>query len=187
MKFTEEHKRKIGLAKKGRKRLDMIGNTHGFKKGIPAWNKGLKVQTNTGRTHFKKGQKPNNYTENIINCLVCGQRFHRKPSHVKEKNFCSRKCQKTWESQNKRGENNPFWQGGTTGKRHVDMGRMEYKQWRKSVFERDGYTCQVCKKVGGELNAHHIKSYAQYPELRYETNNGITLCVDCHRLTFKIN
>lgn len=56
-----------------------------------------------------------------------------------------------------------------------------YKEWRKSVFARDDYTCQHCGQVGGELNAHHIKPYAKYKKLRYETSNGLTLCVSCHR------
>lgn len=61
----------------------------------------------------------------------------------------------------------------------------EYKQWRRSVFERDGYRCQICGKRGGKLNAHHIKKYAYYPELRYTVSNGITLCYECHKAVHK--
>ena len=60
---------------------------------------------------------------------------------------------------------------------------IQYKKWRKAVFERDSYTCQVCQKVGGYLEAHHIKSWAKYPKLRYKINNGITLCKKCHKKT----
>ena len=60
-----------------------------------------------------------------------------------------------------------------------------YEYWRKQVFERDKYTCQSCGKRGGELNAHHIKPYAKYKELRTEINNGITLCLECHRAIHK--
>lgn len=56
---------------------------------------------------------------------------------------------------------------------------VEYKIWRSSVFERDRYKCQKCGK-GGYLEAHHIKSWATNPELRYDTSNGITLCRECH-------
>ena len=59
-----------------------------------------------------------------------------------------------------------------------------YKNWRTSVFERDGYTCIKCGKVGGYLQAHHIKSFTKYPDLRFETDNGATVCVPCHK---KIN
>jgi len=59
---------------------------------------------------------------------------------------------------------------------------LKYKIWRMKVFIRDNYTCQVCKKVGGYLEAHHIKSWAKYPKLRYKIDNGITLCKECHNL-----
>lgn len=58
---------------------------------------------------------------------------------------------------------------------------VEYKKWRKSVYERDEYTCQNCGKTGGKLNAHHIKPYKDFPEFRYDIDNGITLCEKCHR------
>jgi 5-methylcytosine-specific restriction endonuclease McrA len=63
----------------------------------------------------------------------------------------------------------------------------EYKFWRAKVFKRDKYTCQMCgyKFEKGikykSLQAHHIKQVALYPELIYDIDNGITLCVDCHR------
>lgn len=57
----------------------------------------------------------------------------------------------------------------------------EYKAWRKSVFERDHYTCQVCGARGVKINAHHRKEYAFFPDLRYDLNNGVTLCVPCHK------
>ena len=57
----------------------------------------------------------------------------------------------------------------------------EYTEWRSKVFERDNFTCQVCGKVGGTLNAHHIKPFKDYPQLRFKVSNGITLCQECHR------
>lgn len=52
-----------------------------------------------------------------------------------------------------------------------------YIYWRKTVWLRDNYKCRIastdCK---GRIEVHHILSYTKYPELRYQLNNGITLC-----------
>lgn len=80
-----------------------------------------------------------------------------------------------------RGVNNPRWNGGGT---HTERERVwhlgEYQQWRRAVFERDDYTCRNCFKRGGKLRAHHIKPWATHPELRYDIQNGLTLCHGCH-------
>lgn len=51
--------------------------------------------------------------------------------------------------------------------------------WRKYVLERDGNVCQKCGNPGN--NAHHVKSYINYPEIRLKVSNGITLCDECHK------
>lgn len=61
----------------------------------------------------------------------------------------------------------------------------EYLDWRKSVYTRDNYACQVCDTRGCRLVAHHILPYAKYPEYRHEPENGITLCRPCHRFAAK--
>ena len=57
----------------------------------------------------------------------------------------------------------------------------EYKVWRLTVFQRDSFTCQKCNRVGGKLNAHHIKRFAKDKENRMNIDNGITLCEKCHK------
>jgi 5-methylcytosine-specific restriction endonuclease McrA len=61
----------------------------------------------------------------------------------------------------------------------------EYRQWRTAVFYRDNYTCQRCFTRGGQLHAHHVKSWADYPTLRFEVSNGLTLHERCHRALHK--
>ena len=72
------------------------------------------------------------------------------------------------------------WKGGVGSDRHLAMGRKEYKEWREAVFTRDQYICQQCFQRGGNLQAHHIKSWEEHPELRYAVSNGATLCHQCH-------
>lgn len=60
----------------------------------------------------------------------------------------------------------------------------KYREWRKRVFCRDDFTCQICKKRGGFLHAHHIKPWIDYPEDRYSVENGITVHDKCHIKTY---
>ncbi len=69
----------------------------GFKKGHIPWLKGTHIQTNTGKTHFKKGRISPNKTSIIINCDICRTKFRRKPSRIGKRNFCSNNCKKIWQ------------------------------------------------------------------------------------------
>lgn len=82
-----------------------------------------------------------------------------------------------------KGENNPNWRGGITPITRMIRTSLEYKIWRKSVFERDNFTCIWCAQKGGEIHADHIKPFALYPELRFAIDNGRTLCKECHLTT----
>ena len=83
----------------------------------------------------------------------------------------------------KRGESHWNWQGGIKPIHERIRNSVEYKLWREAVFQRDNYTCLICGQIGGRLQADHIKPFATFPELRFEVDNGRTLCVDCHRKT----
>jgi hypothetical protein len=80
-------------------------------------------------------------------------------------------------------EYNPAWKGGITSKDKLFRKSKEYKEWRKSVFERDNYTCVECGQVGGKLHADHIKPFAYFKEERLSLPNGRTLCISCHKKT----
>lgn len=108
-----------------------------------------------------------------IPCGTCGTSI--RPWHK----YCSKKCYGTANS----GENNPKWIDGRTPENKRVRGLMEYKQWARAVKERDSFTCQACGQVGGVLHSDHIKPFAQFTELRFDLNNGRTLCIDCHKLT----
>ena len=78
------------------------------------------------------------------------------------------------------GSNNKSWKGGITSENNKIRTSKEMDKWKYSVFKRDSYTCQRCNRRGGDLNAHHILNFAEYPNLRFDIKNGATLCVDCH-------
>ena len=77
------------------------------------------------------------------------------------------------------GVNNSCWRGGLefrkpNEKKHTCS---RYMGWMKAVKNRDNWKCQIanidCK---GHMEAHHILNWRNHPKLRYEVNNGITLC-----------
>lgn len=78
---------------------------------------------------------------------------------------------------------NPNWKNGGIAKfRKIVMGQFEYSEWRKSVYKRDNYICQLCDRPStGNIEAHHIYPVNIKPELIVDVNNGITLCKTCHR------
>ena len=113
---------------------------------------------------------------------------------VKEGAFIpSRKGMEPWdkgkERLDMRGSKHWWWKGGKTEKlKYAYRFSLEYKIWRRGVFERDNYTCVDCgaKSIKGKkvyLEADHEKPQSLFPELRYDINNGKTRCKDCHRKT----
>lgn len=58
-----------------------------------------------------------------------------------------------------------------------------YKKWRLEIYKRDHFRCQWPNCTNKKnLNAHHIQTWANNPGLRYDKNNGITLCKLHHKM-----
>lgn len=103
-----------------------------------------------------------------------------KPLTAEQKKYLSQRMRECGNTT--KGSRSARWKGGITPINKSWRNSVEAKDWRKAVFERDCYTCQSCgDSSGGNLNAHHIKHFASYPELRFDVNNGITLCEVCHK------
>lgn len=66
----------------------------------------------------------------------------------------------------------------------------EYTKWRLTVLEMSSFTCAKCKEdfegPSDKLHAHHIENYSDNENLRLDPDNGIALCVDCHRIFHKM-
>src|SRR5205807_6088816 len=54
-----------------------------------------------------------------------------------------------------------------------------YKIWRRTILERDEYTCQECGKSPVNI-VHHKEPWASNEDVRLDIDNGITLCRPCH-------
>ena len=92
------------------------------------------------------------------------------------------------------GEKHPSWKGGVTEIQNNIRHLFEYNKWRREVFERDNFICQNCGKLGGRIEAHHIKRFSEIIEEKkiknindallckelWNLNNGKTLCKKCH-------
>lgn len=84
-------------------------------------------------------------------------------------------------SDSNKGDKCHLWKGGITPENQRIRWSFEMKEWKRSVFNRDNFTCQVCNEpYSGKLNAHHINPFAKFPELRMDVDNGMTLCQPCH-------
>ena len=76
------------------------------------------------------------------------------------------------------GENHPQWiKDRTKLAKRQERNDSAYKEWRMKVWMRDVFKCRIVNQdCNGRLEAHHILGWSLYPELRYNVNNGITLC-----------
>jgi len=157
-------------------------NTGQFKKGVIAYPETLFTK---GQKSWNEGKKAT--PEAIINM---SKAHLGKPSNMKGKKFPFKerpkaKGRKVWNKGVKMpqitGAKCHLWKGGITPENIKIRHSLEMKLWRKSVFERDNFTCQKYNtKVSGSLRAHHINNFADFPELRTSIENGITLSEKAH-------
>lgn len=142
-------------------------------------------------------------------CTICHSPYHVKPFRADKSKFCSKECWSrrnpritqncvacnapfsSWRSQSRktcgvacgntlhlRGERHPRWKGGKS-QTERELQQSDIARWRKAVFTRDKYTCQHCGDKQN-LNAHHVKEWADFPNDRFDVANGLTLCESCH-------
>ncbi len=113
------------------------------------------------------------------NCSVCSRPFIQKSF----RKTCSPACRLKLRATSQLGALSHRWRGGVTEANILARNGAKTKEWRRAVFARDDWTCQMCGVRGGKLDADHIKPWSAYPELRYELSNGRTLCRPCHLKT----
>lgn len=140
---------------------------------------------NKGYSNLYSGKNHARYSSVLIKCYVCEKEFERWESQVLkyERNYCSVRCRQQDFRKRFLSENNPNWDRNKKEEERILNRNIEgYSEWRLKTFERDSFSCQCCgDSRGGNLVAHHIFNYSEYPNLRTCLNNSITLCVICHK------
>lgn len=124
------------------------------------------------------GENSNHWKGGMIEkkCKFCMKKFsvhkYRKDTAL----FCSVSCF----AKSSTGSNGKNWRGGLSEINGEVRRGEKYNEWRKSVYKRDMWTCQKCFKKQKHPIAHHIMPFKDYPELRFDIDNGITVCRSCH-------
>lgn len=113
-------------------------------------------------------------------CTVCHRTYK---ARIKASKFCGDKCRLYDLNSTHYDETHPSWKGGVTPERRRMESTVEYQQWKKNVFARDKYHCVMCGSTH-KIEAHHIKTFADFKELRMSLDNGITLCHEHHLKTY---
>ncbi len=144
-----------------------------------------------GRKHSKKSIEKMRKSQTGIKL---SQETKRKISEGNKGKVISSK-QRLELSKMRMGEKNPAWKGGVKEVSRTIRKMFESRLWIKYCMERDNYTCQECKIIGGKLEVHHKKPFAQILKENniksvedarrcleiWDLNNGVTLCEDCHK------
>lgn len=174
------------------KRPDMIGNQYAknnkpnqtsFKKGLNPWNKGKKMS--------EESKKKMSIARNKF--YASGGQH---PLLGKKRPDITGKLNPNWK---KFGREHPKWTDVKLRPFYKSIRQLfKYNDWRKSVFNRDKFTCTICgiSKVYVEAD-HHPKRFidivrdndvqditdAMNCKELWDISNGRTLCKPCHLKT----
>ncbi|HRF70086.1 MAG TPA: HNH endonuclease [Candidatus Pelethenecus sp.] len=153
---------------------------------------------NCGIEYKGQGSKYCSYSCNRLASpiILCGDNNPSKRDYVRKKISESKKgvppsintinaCIKAHKGFYGKEAKNGRWRGDDFLRNNHSLfrGRNEWKEWRKSVYERDGYKCLDCGS-SKELEPHHIIPLRVDKLLVFEITNGVTLCRQCHQKTF---
>jgi len=149
------------------------------KKGYPGWNKGLTKETD---------ERVASISKNLMGHEV---------ADITRKRISKANFGKT------RGPKNGQWEGGCSPI-YMALRNCSYMQrWRREIFKRDNYRCQICDIIGknGILHVHHTIPYielindnnietledAYECDALWDIDNGMTLCGECHMKLHGLN
>jgi len=93
-----------------------------------------------------------------LKCKECNKLIRREAKHIKNVGYFHPAC---YDKRLKK-----------------DLEKQADALWRIAVFNKWGYYCAFCAHEA--YCAHHHFRKGNHPELRYEINNGIPICRECH-------
>ena len=114
----------------------------------------------------------------IVKCVACGKEMLRRKSraNIRPNPVCSKECRAVMQHKIRYDESIPD-EVRQTDRNYIPDNRV----FVRTVMERDEYTCQICYKTHCKLAVHHLNGYNWDVENRYNPDNGITLCEECHK------
>lgn len=82
------------------------------------------------------------------------------------------------------------WRGGVSEQNLMLRRSGAYLEWKQAALLLAAFRCQGCGAEKGSvcdccgqkiaLHVHHVKSFAKYPESRFDPTNSEVLCAKCH-------
>lgn len=161
---TEKHRRNISIALTGKPkskmaRFNMSIAKMGYMPIVAGWNSGI-------------------FTRERRYCIFCKAELSKGAKFTCNSHLSDFRKGKPGSV---RGERHGSWKGGKVPLNEIIRHSLEYKAWRRNVFERDDFRCFDCGTRGGRLEAHHIYPFSLFERLRFFIENGLTLCKPCHQ------
>lgn len=117
----------------------------------------------------------------------CGEKFTTSFDEFKNQN--RRQCKPCGYNKNSGDSHYKYNQQLTTEERTLRRyglyGQGGYN-WTLEVYKKDHYRCTCCGNKPRSLNAHHLDGYNWCKEKRFDVENGVTLCMICHKAFHKV-
>jgi len=138
--------------------------------------KGIRPPSNEGKPHTEESKRK-------MSLLSKGKpktEEHRRKNSEGHKGKKLSEETRRKQSESHKGEKSYLYKGGITPINKAIRKGIESRLWREAVFARDNWTCQKYGTIGGKLCSHHIQNFAQFSELRFAIDNGITFSKKAH-------
>jgi hypothetical protein len=191
-KMSEEHKRKIGEANKKTCTPEIRARYSKMYKGKSRPNFSKEKHPLWGKHHSEESKKQmsaSHLGKFSLKQLEAAKRNGLKSRGIKKEPWVGKKISEGKRGKpnlGNRGEKSYMWKGGISPERDKIRHSLKYRKWSWSVMKRDSFKCNKSGEIGGKLVVHHILNFSDYPELRFEMDNGITLSKVAHEEFHKI-